>query len=304
MDEFGLSVDADADRSALIRASLVSMPLLAENLGIMRAMGSGFLSQGSLSPEGRATLQAVQKRVLEVQGDMFRNLKKVTAANPEISAVLEAKAESGRLAVDKTLALADQGLISATELKLPATQYFDEFTRTIDGLYEFNALAMKQLTNDLSAHVNSLRRTEILLLSMQLLLLTAAVSLAVVFVRSITTPVAQAVGVAKAVAEGDLGVEVPVLGSNELGQLMQALVFMRDHSARVVTQVRQGSEGVATASAEIAEGNNDLSARTEQQASALEETAASIQLGATVKQNAGQCQPSQPAGHECFHRGC
>lgn len=287
MDEFGLSVDADADSSALIRASLVSMPLLAENLGIMWAMGSGFLSQGSLSPEGRATLQAVQKRALEVQSDMFRNLKKVTAANPEISAVLEAKAESGRLAVDKTLALADQGLISATELKLPATQYFDEFTRTIDGLYEFNALAMKQLTNDLSAHVNGLRRTEILLLSMQLLLLTAAVSLAVVFVRSITTPVAQAVGVAKAVAEGDLGVEVPVQGSNELGQLMQALAFMRDHLAQVVTQVRQGSDGVATASAEIAEGNNDLSARTEQQASALEETAASMeQLGATVKQNA------------------
>ena len=44
---------------------------------------------------------------------------------------------------------------------------------------------------------------------------------------------------------------------------------------------------MATASAEIAEGNNDLSARTEQQASALEETAASMeQLGATVKQNA------------------
>ena len=39
--------------------------------------------------------------------------------------------------------------------------------------------------------------------------LPTAVSLAVVFVRSITTPVAQAVGVAKAVAEGDLGVEVP-----------------------------------------------------------------------------------------------
>ena len=55
----------------------------------------------------------------------------------------------------------------------------------------------------------------------------------------------------------------------------------------VVSTVRQGSEGVASASAEIAQGNNDLSARTEQQASALEETAASMeQLSATVKQNA------------------
>ena len=55
----------------------------------------------------------------------------------------------------------------------------------------------------------------------------------------------------------------------------------------VVGNVRQGAEGVSTASAEIASGNNDLSARTEQQASALEETAASMEeLGSTVKQNA------------------
>jgi methyl-accepting chemotaxis protein len=44
---------------------------------------------------------------------------------------------------------------------------------------------------------------------------------------------------------------------------------------------------VATASAEIAQGNNDLSTRTEQQASALQETAASMEeLSATVQQNA------------------
>ena len=51
--------------------------------------------------------------------------------------------------------------------------------------------------------------------------------------------------------------------------------------------MRRGSEGVAVASQEIAQGNNDLSARTEQQAASLEETASSMeQLGATVRQNA------------------
>jgi methyl-accepting chemotaxis protein len=55
----------------------------------------------------------------------------------------------------------------------------------------------------------------------------------------------------------------------------------------VVTNVRRGSDGVATASAEIAHGNHDLSGRTESQASSLEQTAASMEeLGATVKQNA------------------
>jgi methyl-accepting chemotaxis protein len=51
--------------------------------------------------------------------------------------------------------------------------------------------------------------------------------------------------------------------------------------------VRHSAEEVATASAEIAQGNSDLSGRTEQQASALQQTAASMEeLGGTVTQNA------------------
>jgi methyl-accepting chemotaxis protein len=68
---------------------------------------------------------------------------------------------------------------------------------------------------------------------------------------------------------------------------MQALKAMQEKLAMVVGNVRRNSESVATASAQIAQGNNDLSSRTEQQASALEETAASMeQLSSTVGQNA------------------
>ena len=62
--------------------------------------------------------------------------------------------------------------------------------------------------------------------------------------------------------------------------------------------MRQGSESVATASAETAEGNHDLSSRTESQASAPEETAASREeLGSTVKQNADR-PPANQFGDE------
>jgi methyl-accepting chemotaxis protein len=72
-----------------------------------------------------------------------------------------------------------------------------------------------------------------------------------------------------------------------VGQLSAALKDMNDSLARIVTQVRQGTDTIATASAEIASGNADLSARTEQQAGSLEETASSMEeLTATVKQNA------------------
>ncbi|NMM26717.1 MAG: HAMP domain-containing protein [Glaciimonas sp.] len=105
--------------------------------------------------------------------------------------------------------------------------------------------------------------------------------------RGITVQLRRAAEVANAVAHGDLSQTIPDRGSDEIAVLMRALAEMQARLADVVGNVRQGSEGVATASAEIAQGNNDLSARTEAQASTLEQTAASMEeLSATVKQNA------------------
>jgi len=261
LDEFGLSLDPDADTYYLLRAGFVNAPLLAENLGVMRALGSGFLTQAALPPEGRATLQGLQKRVLELQGEMVRNIKKTGDANPAIKASLQARSDAAMGAVVKTMAMADQGLLSATEIKMPATEYFDDFTRTIDGLFEFNGLATDSLTVALNARRASLERAALLTILALLAGAMVSAALGLYFVRSITGPVAEAVAVARSVAQGDLRTDITVRGTNELGQLMQALFDMNHSLANVVTSVRRGAEGVATASADIAQGNNDLSAR-------------------------------------------
>ncbi len=121
--------------------------------------------------------------------------------------------------------------------------------------------------------------------------IVAGVLFAVLFglalVRGISRSLKQAMDATDAVAKGDLSQRIEVRGKDEVAQLLLSLSVMQDSLTRVVSTVREGSEGVSTASSEIAQGNNDLSARTEQQASALEETAASMeQLSATVKQNA------------------
>jgi len=105
--------------------------------------------------------------------------------------------------------------------------------------------------------------------------------------RSIRASLNKAIDVSNAVADGDLTQTITVSGKDEAAQLMQSIAGMQGNLINLVSRVRQGSEGVATASSEIAQGNHDLSARTESQASALEETAASMEeLSATVKQNA------------------
>jgi methyl-accepting chemotaxis protein len=103
----------------------------------------------------------------------------------------------------------------------------------------------------------------------------------------ITRPLGRALQVAETVAAGNLTSQIEVTSKDETGQLMQALKDMNDSLAKVVGNVRHGTDTIATASSQIAAGNQDLSSRTEQQASSLEETAASMEeLTSTVKQNA------------------
>ena len=82
--------------------------------------------------------------------------------------------------------------------------------------------------------------------------------------------ISQAAEVARAVAGGDLTYAFEAKGNSETGMLLHALKEMQTALIRVVSHVRKSSEGVATSSAEIAQGNQDLSARTESQASSLE----------------------------------
>jgi methyl-accepting chemotaxis protein len=111
--------------------------------------------------------------------------------------------------------------------------------------------------------------------------------LAVGVTRSIVKPAHEAVATTERIAAGDLSTSIHAEGTDEMAHLLQSLSAMQTQLATLVHKVRQGSDAVSVASSEIAQGNHDLSSRTESQASALEETAASMEeLSSTVKQNA------------------
>jgi methyl-accepting chemotaxis protein len=102
----------------------------------------------------------------------------------------------------------------------------------------------------------------------------------------VARPLTNAVAIARQVAEGDLTADIPSAHRDETGQLLDALKQMNGNLLNIVREVRQGTDTISTASAEIATGNMDLSSRTEQQAGALEETASAMEeLTSTVRQN-------------------
>jgi methyl-accepting chemotaxis protein len=122
--------------------------------------------------------------------------------------------------------------------------------------------------------------------------------------RSITRPIGEAVRLAEQVAAGELRARIDPRAAarrDETGQLLKALGRMSDSLVRLVGEVRQASDSIATGSGQIASGNADLSQRTEEQASSLQQTAAAMeQMTATVKGSVDTArQASELAGHAC-----
>ncbi len=110
--------------------------------------------------------------------------------------------------------------------------------------------------------------------------------LSIWLVRSITRPIQRAVDAASRIADLDLTQHIESHDRDETGRLLAALASMQQSLRGLVTAVRTSTDSIGIASAEIADGNMDLSTRTEEAASSLQQTAASIeQMNATVQQS-------------------
>lgn len=163
-----------------------------------------------------------------------------------------------------------------------------EPTRMIDEVVNRTLTHTSRLNQELTAqNLAQYQQTRLTLwLAMGAVLLTGIV-ITVWLIRSITHPLREAVNIARTVASGDLQANIRPAGRDETAELMTALQEMNVSLTRIVSDVRSGTETIATASVQIAQGSIELSSRNEAQASALEETAASMEeLTSVVKNNA------------------
>ncbi|VTU33468.1 methyl-accepting chemotaxis protein [Variovorax sp. PBL-E5] len=196
---------------------------------------------------------------------------------------LRAKYQTAKDLVGKTKAAGD-----AAETERVFKDVFTPAAKAYEGrVLDLLAMERKAIDDQSRAIDAANARSFNLRLALTLLTVIAGGAFAFFISRSIVRPLGHAIKVAETVAGGDLSSHIEVASRDETGQLMQALKHMNASLAKVVGEVRSGTDTMATASSQIASGNQDLSSRTEEQASSLQQTAASMEeLTSTVKQNA------------------
>lgn len=160
----------------------------------------------------------------------------------------------------------------------------DDYLAAVDAMIKFQTQLVNEAGDDAEAAYGETRR---LMLGLIGLSVGLAAVIAFVITRSVTRPVEEATEVAKALAEGDLTVDIQVHSKDEVGQLLLAMKEMVQKLSQIIGEVRGASDNLSSASEQVSSTAQSLSQGATEQAASVEEMSATIeQASASVQQNA------------------
>jgi methyl-accepting chemotaxis protein len=140
---------------------------------------------------------------------------------------------------------------------------------------------------------------EFLLLALVIASLIVAVAAATWIAVNISRGLGRAVGLANAVAGGDLTQTLKATSNDEVGDLIASLNNTVERLRAVVTDTLHASQNVSAGSQELSASAEQLSQGAAEQASAAEEASASMEeMAANVKQNAENANQTEKIAHQ------
>ena len=221
---------------------------------------------GDLQEKIRSLLETPEERALFEEIDLQR------------ARYLQARDQVNQL---KAEGRTDEALQRLNEHYLPVSKAFQKLMQDLVSL-------QRDQIDAINAEIESTtRRSTQWLLILEAVAVLLAISVAHRLSRSIVHPLTLAVSVAERVAGGDLTNAIESKSRDEVGRLMGSLRVMNANLHELISGMRVSIDGISLASSEMVSGNLDLSARTEQQASSVEETAAATEeIASTVQRNA------------------
>lgn len=302
----GLNVDSQLESFYLGRIVVERLPMLIERLSQGRSLAQAFSKRDQL-----ATHEAEQLRTIVVLAQADRDViradfKSLLKVNANLKLKLEGRFRDYDARSNAFLRNMDAA-ITASNMGSNFSWGWVSEDKSVETALTVFEVAQTELARLLDRRLADLTAQRNQLSALYLGVLGLAALFGFFLLRSVRFTMARALTVANSVADGNLTLDVEVRGDDETARLMQALKIMTQNLSRMVGEVRAGAELIASEVSQLAAGNRDLSQRTEAQASAIEETASSMeQLTASVRQNIDSAKETQRiAGlaHEATGRG-
>ena len=261
------------------------------------ALAATLASNAVITPEASAR-ESEKRRILTLRAETQQKLaaldkKFVIPRSRELLQQIASTRAAYNEMIDRVLEFAERGdSAAAGRLLLGSVRERQEVLfRALD---ESIALQREQANGLASKAASDAAFGAGLLVVLALVMISLAAGLAWGIVRNLTRAFGaepeEVNAAVNRVARGELTQQI-ALRPGDTHSIMAGVKRMQESLAVTVARVRGNADSVATAAMQISQGNMDLSHRTEEQASALQQTAASMEeLSGTVRQNSTNSQ--------------
>ncbi len=213
----GLALDPQPALLNLQAGVLTQLPRLTELLGQLRVRGTRALGGASIAAEERARIETRLEQAQQLVTQVQRTFDLALAARPRELAPLAIPLADARKAALAALALSQVQLVEGQQPSLKPADFYAQQTQQIDRQFALMDRALELLREQVLAQAGAARQAIAMLLG-SLLLLSALAGWILWRVAAHTHgAIGQAVGLAQAVAEGDLRREVDVSSRDEAG---------------------------------------------------------------------------------------
>ncbi len=277
-------VNARAEVSGHVRHAVYRRALAARDL----VLASNPAEHERLQAEVKSAHEAVQTQLKQLQTMIASATDTSDEARKLVADMAEIESRYGPVALKiATLAAQDKDEEAIVVLNTDCMPLLAKFSGV---LKDYTALTERRAHEVADAAEAYAARQRAILLVSCAAALGLAVAAGVVITRSLMADLGadpHELGLlAQRVADGDLQ-PVASMASAPRGSVLASLGAMQGSLSDIVGRVREASEAIANGTSEIAQGNNDLSHRTEEQVNALQQTSATMDvLGSMVNDNA------------------
>lgn len=211
----------------------------------------------SLQKTEQTPLTTLQKRVADERTTMDKAMEVLTRfAHTDTDKAALAKIDTDRKAYLSALAVvmehAETGKVVQGEAAVHQSldPKFNALTRDVRTLVESNEKHVRESFDQQLSVIGTARST---ILVLGVLAIVAAIAFAYWVTRSLTSPLADALGVARRIASGRLDQAIEVKGKDELGQLLQALSEMQADLRSMISEVARGASDLSSSASRFSE---------------------------------------------------
>ena len=266
----------------------------ANTLGMRRFEKDLFLNIGSAEKEAEYLAkwndqrQRLEERLDQLEKLVAAQADSSTEKDKAVVKKLKVDAAAYEAGLNKVVAkIRDGSIKTPQEANAAIEPYKDEIRGLEAAAYDFAGQHSEEMATKDKEVAAQLKRVVTAMLLLMAFAIALSAIVGAVISRSIAAPLAQAVGVAQKIAQGDLSETLEVTSKDETGLMLAAMRDMTRALSQIISEVRSGANALSSASAQVSATSQSLSQGTSEQAASVEETTSSLeQMSASITQNA------------------